>query len=129
VVVHGGLRHLVLVGTGRVLAVGSGQALGGGAGAQVVVHLFQDCMHCKYNFKKQPICANRSVLPYIFEFLEAGVVEVHPGGEGDMRDDVLVVGHAIRAQGRCGEHGISFVAHSWLTEVVHADVIASIQQV
>jgi len=67
------------------------------------------------------------VLPYIFEFLEAGVVEVHPGGEGDMRDDVLVVGHAIGAQGRCGEHGIGLIAHSWLTEVIHAHGIASFQ--
>ena len=39
------LLHLVLVGTGRIIAVGSSRALCAGAGAQVVVNLFQVCIY------------------------------------------------------------------------------------
>ena len=44
-VVYVCLLHLVLVGTGRIIAVGSSRAFCAGAGAQVVVNLFQVCIY------------------------------------------------------------------------------------
>ena len=57
------------------------------------------------------------------------MVEVHPDGEGDMRDDILVMSHSERAQSRCGEDGVGFVADARLAEVVHTHFKSSIQQI
>ena len=46
------------------------------------------------------IIRNIMLVSYILELLKAGVVEVHPDGEGDMRNDVLVVRHSEGAQSR-----------------------------
>ena len=72
------------------------------------------------------IIRNIMLVSYILELLKAGVVEVHPDGEGDMRNDVLVVRHSEGAQSRWGEDCVGFVAHARLTEVVHTHSITRI---
>ena len=56
---------------------------------------------CSKNRHEHHIDMKGMLWPYILELLKAGMIEVHPSGEGDVRDDVLVVCDAEGAQFRC----------------------------